>query len=173
MYSRLCIALCVVLVSACGGARDATATLPWVLHPNAIGGLRTGMSVAAASQLLNEQFPVRPDGNECAVVYAHTLPAGVRLMVERDTLVRIDVDSNLVATDSGARVGDSEAAVIARYHGQLRVEPHKYTGPEGHYLIFSPIGDTLHRIIFETDGKRVTTMRSGRRPAVEYVEGCA
>ena len=86
---------------------------------------------------------------------------------------RNNVDSSLVATDSGARVGDSEEAVTARYHGQLRVEPHKYTGPEGHYLVFEPLRDTLHRIIFETDGQRVTTMRSGRRPAVEYVEGCA
>ena len=28
-------------------------------------------------------------------------------------------------------------------------------------------------IVFETDGQRLTAYRSGRRPAVEYVEGCS
>jgi hypothetical protein len=29
-----------------------------------------------------------------------------------------------------------------------------------------------NRIVFETDGKKVVKYRSGRLPAVEYVEGC-
>ncbi|MGQ0538137.1 MAG: hypothetical protein ACT4R6_04255 [Gemmatimonadaceae bacterium] len=51
--------------------------------------------------------------------------------------------------------------------------PHKYTGPTGHYVIVQTTGDTLHRLIFETDGSRVVRFRAGRSPAVDYVEGCS
>lgn len=85
---------------------------------------------------------------------------------------RVDVDSAGVLTAEGAGVGDAEANVIALYRGRVSVQPHKYTGPRGHYLIVTSTGDTLHRIVFETDGQRVVNYRAGRRPAVDYVEGC-
>ena len=66
-----------------------------------------------------------------------------------------------------------EADVVKLYGASIEVSPHKYTGPEGHYLTVTPPGDTLHQIIFETDGQKVVHMRAGSRPAVEYVEGCA
>jgi hypothetical protein len=37
---------------------------------------------------------------------------------------------------------------------------------------FTPKGGGNNRIVFETDGKKVVKYRSGRLPAVEYVEGC-
>lgn len=55
----------------------------------------------------------------------------------------------------------------------LRVEPHEYLGPAGHYLVITQPGDTVDQIIFETDGKRVLNFRAGRLPAVAYVEGCS
>ncbi|WP_267871531.1 hypothetical protein [Nostoc sp. CHAB 5715] len=30
-----------------------------------------------------------------------------------------------------------------------------------------------YRVVFETDGKRVTQFRSGKLPEVEFVEGCS
>ena len=46
--------------------------------------------------------------------------------------------------------------------------------PGGRYLtVPSADGDPTHRVIFETNGTRVTRYRAGVRPAVEYVEGCA
>lgn len=33
--------------------------------------------------------------------------------------------------------------------------------------------DTMYGIVFETDGIAVTNYRAGRRPAVEFGEGCA
>ncbi len=94
-------------------------------------------------------------------------------MTESDTLVRIDVRDSTAATREGARVGDSEARIKSLYGSAVRVEPHKYTGPMGHYLIVTPAGDTTRLIVFETDGQRVTTFRVGKRPQVEYVEGCS
>jgi hypothetical protein len=52
------------------------------------------------------------------------------------------------------------------------VEPHAYTGPEGHYVVVTTPGDTTRQIVFETDGRLVTMYRAGRLPAVAYIEGC-
>jgi hypothetical protein len=106
------------------------------------------------------------------------LPDGAWLLVLRDSvevpaqIERVDITKPGVRTAEGAGVGDTEARVLELYRGNVRVEPHKYTGPTGHYLVVTNARDTLHRIIFETDGQRVTRYRAGRRPAVELVEQC-
>ena len=99
-------------------------------------------------------------------------PPGVRVMVEGGRVARVDVDSGGVATALGARIGDAESRVQSLYAGRVAVTPHKYT--DGHYLVVTPSapGDSAYRLIFETAAGRVTRYRAGRRPAVEYVEGC-
>jgi hypothetical protein len=92
-------------------------------------------------------------------------------MLVRDTVARIDVRDNTLATDAGARVGDAESRVRELYRGRVKTEPHKYV-QGGHYLIDTSPTDTMHQIVFETDGKRVTTYRVGRTPEVRWVEGC-
>ena len=54
-----------------------------------------------------------------------------------------------------------------------KVEPHKYT--DGPCVVLTPAAAAggVYRIVFETDGRRVTRYRAGTRPRVEYVEGCA
>ena len=50
------------------------------------------------------------------------------------------------------------------------IEPHQYD-PYGHYLIFkSPGGKTA--LVMEEGGRKVTAVRGGLEPSVEYVEGC-
>jgi len=85
----------------------------------------------------------------------------------------VDVDSATVPTDAGARVGMREDSVRHLYAKTLRVTPHKYVRG-GHYLIVVPgaPADTMHQLIFETDGDRVTRYRAGLAPYVGYVEGC-
>jgi hypothetical protein len=94
-------------------------------------------------------------------------------MIVDDTVARIEVTAGEMRTMEGAGIGDAESAVVALYAGRVEVQPHKYTGPEGHYVVVTPPGDTLHRIIFETNGQKVLRYRAGRVPAVHYVEGCA
>jgi hypothetical protein len=95
-------------------------------------------------------------------------------MVTKGRISRIDVFKNSrVATVKGARVGDTEARIKSLYPGQIQVTRHKYTN--GHYLIFVPKdqADKNFRLVFETDGDRVTQFRSGKMPEVQWVEGCA
>lgn len=156
--------------SAADSARADSAPPDWTVRVDRIGALRAGMPLADASRLLGEALAVRQRG--CDHVTSTRLPPGVRLMVVRDTVVRIEVDSAGVRTADSAQVGDSESRVLELYGPRARIEPHKYTYPAGHYLVIAPPGDTLHRLIFETLDGRVTTYRAGRLPSVAWVEGC-
>jgi len=93
-------------------------------------------------------------------------------MLENDTVTRIDVGMPSVPTSLGARVGDNEAKVLELYVDHVSVSRQKYT--DGHVLTVTPTApaDSMYRLIFETDSGTVTRYRLGRRPWVEYVEGC-
>ena len=151
---------------------DSSADTGWQLSEHGIGPVRVGMTVAEAAAALSGAT-ARPDTQECAYVGLGGLPEGVSLMTERGRIVRVDVDdSSAVATSRGARVGWTEARVLAAYPG-ARVRPHRYE--HGHYLVAIPGApeDTTHRIVFETAAGVVTRFRGGVVPAVEYVEGCS
>jgi hypothetical protein len=164
-------------------ASAATDTLPdsttaadttpprWIVRANGIGPLRVGVPLAAASRALGEVLRVGQAG--CDHVNPAATPEGVRLMVIDDTVARVEIDSAGIPTVEGAQVGDSESRVLELYGARARIEPHKYTYPDGHYVVVTPPGDTMHRIIFETLKGRVTRYRAGRVPAVQLVEGCA
>ncbi len=94
-------------------------------------------------------------------------------MITDGKIARVQVLRGSVATAAGARIGDSEQRVHELYSSHLAVSPHKYTN--GHYLTVTPVSvaDSAMRIIFETDGSRVTAYRSGTLPQVEWVEGCS
>jgi hypothetical protein len=146
----------------------------WVLDATSFGPVKTGMSLADLNRELHEQLvPAYEISTTCDHVDPATFPDGVIVMIENDSVARFDVENPAVRTREGAGVGDLEADVVRRYGSRIAVTPHKYSGPEGHYLTVTTPGDTLDLIIFETDGQKVLSMRAGRRPAVEYVEGCA
>jgi hypothetical protein len=150
-------------------------SLTWVARADGIGPIRAGMTIAEASAAIGEALPVDySDFETCDYVTPSILPEGVSLMVISDTVERVDVvRPSAVRTAAGAGIGDPESSVVTRYGSAATVMPHKYTGPDGHYVVVAPPGDSIHRIVFETDGVTVTMYRVGRTPAVEYVEGCA
>ena len=84
----------------------------------------------------------------------------------------IEIDSCQLKTRSGAKIGDVESVVKKLYPG-IEINKHAYDD-NGHYLTFIPKDavDSEYRLLFESDGKKVTTMRAGRMPEIEWVEGC-
>jgi hypothetical protein len=140
-----------------------------------IGAIRAGMTVEEASaagrvDLVREDqaFP------DCWFVVPAQGPAGVSFMVTGGTIGRVDVTLPGITTRSGVGVGSTQQEILATYPGQITVAPHAY-GPGGHYLTFVPrdAADANLRMVFETDGRAVTSYRAGRRPDVEAIEGCA
>jgi hypothetical protein len=137
---------------------SAAAGSGWAIGYRSAGPVRFGVTPAA--------------GDDCHYTVPAGAPSDLRFMAESGRVVRVDVDSAGPATDRGARVGMTEAEIQRLYPVGLRTMPHKYD-TTGHYLVFTPPGaDSGFRIVFETDGHRVTTWRAGVGPAVEYVERC-
>ena len=135
-----------------------------------IGPIHTGMTVAEANAAIGGGFAA-PKGGASGCTYAvlTKAPRGLWVMLENGKVARVEVRSDSIPTSRGARIGDSEPRLKILYPG-ITTTPHKYVAG-GHYL--TVLGsDPANRIVFETDGSKVTTFRSGRTPAVEYVEGC-
>lgn len=171
---RTSLALLSSLFTAACVAASAASQPAWVLRPDGAGPVRVGMTLEAAGRVLGESLRADYDVFEgCDFVVPAAAPLGVSLMVLSDTVVRVDIDTGAVATQEGIRIGDTEARVLEAYRGHVTVEAHPYDGPEWHYLIVDPPADTLHRMIFETDGTNVTSFRAGLRDAVDLIEGCA
>jgi hypothetical protein len=155
-------------------AGDVTAL--WMVTARGVGPVRVGMSASEASAALGQPLVMPSEAtadDRCAYATWRGSPPGVSLMIENGHVERVDVDSASVPTTAGVRVGDSEESVRSVYAERVTTTPHKYD-PSGHNLTVRPASaaDSMFRIVFETDGKRVMRFRAGRLPAVQYVEGC-
>jgi hypothetical protein len=130
------------------------------------------MSVADARAALGARLP-EPANRECDHIRPPGSPPGVLIMTVGGEVARVEVSDTTVATAAGARVGDTEARINALYPSRVQTGPHKYV--DGHYLVVrrGADADSLYRLVFETDGQRVTRYRGGRVPEVEWVEGCS
>jgi hypothetical protein len=135
-----------------------------------IGPIRAGMTVAQANAAIGGGFAAPKGGTSgCTSAALTKAPRGLWVMLQDGRVARVEVRSGSIATSTGARIGDSEARIKQLYPG-IATTPHKYVDG-GHYLTVMG-SDPANRIVFETDGSRVTTFRSGRTPEVENVEGC-
>lgn len=149
--------------------------MSWRVSERGFGPLQAGMPFEAAVRALGGALGSPPRPSECSYAEWRGGPPGVRIMTEAGQIARVEVNSGGVATEAGARIGDAAARVRELYTGRIAAMPHKYVAG-AQYLIVTPLApaDSAFRIVFETDSTgRVSRYRAGRRPQVEYVEGCA
>jgi hypothetical protein len=154
--------------SAAAGGAAAGSSLTLATF-DGIGRARIGASAAQ----LREVGAVPPAGADaaCRIVALDWMPAGTRVMLIRDTVARVEVDStSTVRTIDGAAVGDPEARILQLYPN-ARTQPHKYV-TNGHYMSVASPNDSTRRLVFETDGATVKRYRVGRQPEVDFVESC-
>jgi hypothetical protein len=155
---------------ALAGCRAQPERYEWRVSEAGVGPIAFGMRADDLQGIVDALGRV----GEC--VYASPLERVAAGFSRRDLLVmlvdgvvaRVDVIGTSIATEAGAKVGDSEARIRELYP-EARLEPHKYT--DGHYLVVDSTPRT--RYVFETDGARVTRYRSGVIPQVDWVEGCS
>ena len=176
---RLIVPILVACVVACGDSspdrdtdRPANAAPPthaWAVTAHGAGAIRVGMTLAEAAAASPAQLAAKRDWSECTYLKPAPGPDGLTLMVLDGRIARVDVTAPEIPTAEGIRVGDTEARVRDVYGpANVSISPHKYTS--GRYLTIAPDQDS--RLVFETDGVRVTRYRGGRLPEVEWVEGC-
>jgi len=130
------------------------------------------MTVAEAAKAMGGGFAA-PKGYAGGCGYATLVkaPPGLAVMLQDGKIARFEVRSGGIATTAGAHIGDSEARINSLYAGRVTTTPHKYL-QGGHYMTVTPAAGSPNRIVFETDGKKVTEYRSGKTPEVEQVERC-
>jgi hypothetical protein len=164
---RFGVAVVIALTASGASAQFAGARL----RLDGFGSVRIGMTEAQARAAIDD-LAIGTDREVDPGCYFLSSPRdrSVSFMVERGTVVRTDIDDPHHWTLSGVHIGSTEREAHDAYGVRLRVEPHKYD-PTGHYLIFEA-SDRKSALVLETDGKRVTSMRAGVKPAVEYVERC-
>lgn len=165
--------------------KELTAKSP--VRLDGIGPVVMGMTLAEATAAVGRRVAVDPnsliagdDTDLCGSALVEGGPEGLSFMVNRDRpggewrIVRLDVsDGGTIATGGGIRVGSTEEDVRRVYGKDVRTEPHAYTGPKGHYMVLDVDGPGGMKLLFETDGTKVLTYRSGLEGAVEAIEGCA
>lgn len=138
-----------------------------------MAGVKVGMTVA---QLRAAGFDATKDdgpdpGNTCGYARIASLK-DLFFMLDGDTVVRIEVATPGHPTLRGVEVGMSEDDVLARLGPAVKIQPHPYTGPAGHYFTVHRDGDPFG-LIMETDGKKVVSYRIGRWSYVQWKEGCS
>ena len=151
------------------------------LSLDGLGPVDIGMTPAEASAAAGVQIRIDPRtdlGGGCAYARADRGPDDRMFMVVDGRIVRIDIggrgDVARTRTVSGIGVGSTEDEVKRTYPGRITVQGHPYV-PGGHYLLYTPVESGLQhlRMLFETDGRAVTTFRAGLADPVSWIEGCA
>jgi len=110
------------------------------------------------------------DSEACYYKSARADDYSILFMFVDGLMERIDINARDIATQAGAKIGMSLDEVEALYPNSSR-EPNFYTAPAENLIVALEGG--VMAIFEEDEGGAVTTFRIGRKPAIEYVEGCA
>jgi hypothetical protein len=125
------------------------------------------MKVETAEAALKQRTTQSYSKTGCDYVEFKRYP-GLRFMIEDGILTRADARKNI---KNSANVGIGMSLTkVKGLHPSIKIEPHKYDD-EGHYLILKT-DDGRAAIVSEESNGKVTDIRAGMEPAVEYVEGC-
>ena len=159
--SALALLLCCLVVPSALSAAEPM--LSW----DAYGPIRFGSRLVELNEKVD--FAVTRVGGAagCKFVQLARFPRAI-FMVRDGVVMRADVDKGVPNT-FGVAVGADLATLRKRYPA-MRVEPHR-DDENGHYLIFdSP--DRTRAIVLQETGGRVSGIRAGLQPSVEYVDRC-
>ena len=137
-----------------------------VLSPDGYGKIGFGQRLDQVERKLGQRATPRPLDPSCPIVRFKRYPQ-VSFMVENGVIVRADAKT---VVRNSAGVTPRMSAKDALHHAPgLRSERHKYD-EQGQYLVL-PKGENK-ALIFEASKGKLTTMRAGIKPAVDYVEMC-
>lgn len=159
----LSILLGLLVAGSNGFGKDRT-----VLTDQSFGIVRFGSKLVEVEKKLGEKAKGQTGDQGCDFVIFKKYP-GVKFMVEKGILTRADVTNSSIPNALGIKIGTTLNEVKWRYP-KVIVEPHQYD-PTGHYLIFKS-KDGKRAIVFEEGDGKITDVRAGVEPSVEYVEGC-
>jgi hypothetical protein len=130
-----------------------------------LGPIKIGSTIAEAERAAGRDFHVSyfPE-SDCGGM---RIAKGVTALITGQTVARIDVRSRSYPSGKGVRRGDRVSTLLTRY-SKLRKGREFYTGQPMYILRRGN-----RKLLFFTNGERVTQISTGRIPEIDYVEGCA
>ena len=134
------------------------------------GEIQFGEKLSQLPQALRDSMkqPIAPEERECAYVAFARYP-NILFMVENDVITRADLRQSL-PNSLNVTFNMSSAEVLKR-HPSAVITEHKYD-ETGHYLTVSA-PDRRTAFVLEESKGRITAIRAGLNPSVNYVEGCS
>ncbi|GAA0539217.1 hypothetical protein FHS83_003681 [Rhizomicrobium palustre] len=160
-------------------AAYAEEDLPTLLSEDGISDVKIGMKQDALERALHEKvlFNAYANGGCVAFTTKKLEAAGLGLLMFQKQLARVSVeyysaDTHPLAikTAAGIGLGSSEEDVLKAYPG-AKVKPNP-ADPSWHTVIWET-ADHSKGIVFETDGKKVKSMRAGLNPFIATPDGCS
>lgn len=135
-----------------------------------VGPIRIGMTIREARRAAGRRILLSADVSPgCQVADLLPRAYGVSLLLTRGRVARVYVDRRGIATGSGVRIGDSIQRLKRVYGRRLVSVPDAYTRAERVYeLRFGS-----RKVTFLSSRGRVAVISTGRRPEIDYIEGCA
>jgi hypothetical protein len=138
------------------------------LTDESYGIVHFGNKLVDVERKLGERAERQTGDKSCDFITFKKYP-GVEFMVEKGIVTRVDVIDSLIPNTFGIKTGTTLDEVKRRYP-KVIVESHQYD-PTGHYLIFKS-KDGKRAVVFEEGNGKITDVRAGLEPSVEYVERC-
>jgi hypothetical protein len=141
---------------------------------NGLGSIRLGMTVDQAQRRTGQRIEnnlFTPGDDSCGTAQLFPKSVGVNMQTTKSRIWVINVSEPGISTRSGVEVGDTVAALRRAYGSRLHSEPNKYTPKARDYWVTFPRNRKLK--FFTSTRRVVTQISSGRKPEVDFVEGCA
>ena len=142
-----------------------------------LGSVKINMTVAEASGVAGTPIvPFKPNPNRVCDYYKPANgPEGVTFMVSSGRIATVEIETNKIVTDYGAKIDDSESLVKSLYPaGQIQTA-RLANSEKGKSWTVQPSSfaeKNLRLVFVSTNGKTVTRMIAGKVPEVNYIEGC-
>jgi len=164
-------AVVALAVGVTGAARAETLT------PQGLGKVRIGMSLSAAEQVLSAGLSGGEAGETCRMVgRADGKDPGIFYMIEKGRISRIDIaapakgEAPRVTTARGIGLGAGLDEVRRRYGAKVKLE--RADSEPDLRLVHVEASKGRGTVLEIRDGK-VSGLRSGLKPALDYSEGCS
>jgi hypothetical protein len=144
------------------------------LTQNGLGSMRLGMSVDQAQRrtgqrIVNNVFT--PGDDSCGIAQLYPESLGVNMQTTNSRIWVINVSQPGISTRAGIQLGDTVRDLRRAYRSRLHSEPNKYTPKARDYWVSFP---HRRKIKFYTSpGRVITQISAGRKPEIDFVEGCS
>jgi hypothetical protein len=170
-------ALAAVVAAALPSVASATpVTTNSRITQNGLGAIRLGMTVDQAQRRSGQRIQnnlFTPGDDSCGIGQLFPQSLGVGFQTTHSRIWVINVSRPGIRTRAGIQVGDRVAALRRAYGSRLRSQPNKYIPGARDYWVSFGAKRKIKFYVGERNHSVIAQISSGRKPEVDFVEGCS